>query len=408
MRIVMTLVVRNEADVLDSNLRAHRALGVDAFAVLDNGSTDGTAELLARWSDAGLAHVTTDPDADTDEVFLEWQTRLALLAATELGADWVINNDGDEFWLPLDGDLKAAFAAVPAHWSGVVAPRLEFVPRPDGPEPYWERMTIRERGTRVLPKLAHRAGSDIRVGPGSHHVMSPSLGVQETAGKPSLRGLREKPPQPPLIAPAPLFPVSILHLPLRSFEQYRSRLDIGLRIAETRGGEQLADRIHEVIGEDDARRRWDELVCDDDAARAGIERGELVEDTRLRDLLRTQPEGGKPAALSGVDMSIVAPAGDTLREEVTAAALAGLAHNHAQALAERDASRSSLGRARGRLDDARAKLAKTRTRALQRQRKLTAARRRARKAEKRLRRIEASRWWRLRPRLPKRRPRPPA
>ena len=139
MRIVMTLVVRDEADVLEVNLRAHRALGVDAFAVLDNGSTDATPEILERWRAAGLAHVITDPDADTDEVFREWQTRLATIAAAELGADWVINNDGDEFWWPLSGNLKDAFASVPPDSHGVLAPRLEFVPRPDGPEPFWER-----------------------------------------------------------------------------------------------------------------------------------------------------------------------------------------------------------------------------------------------------------------------------
>ena len=402
MRIVMTLVVRDEADVLEANLLAHRALGVDAFAVLDNGSTDGTAELLGRWSDAGLARVTRDPDADTDEVFLEWQTRLALQAAEELGADWVINNDGDEFWVPMEGDLKAAFGRVPAQWSGLLAPRLEFVPVPDGPEPFWERMTLRERGTRVLPKVAHRATGDVRVGPGSHHVMSPSLGVAETAGKPSLRGLREKPPQPPLIAPAPLFPISILHLPLRSFDQYRSRLDIGLRIARTRGGEQLADRIHEVIGEDDARARWDELVVGAEAAREGLASGALVEDTRLRELLRGLGPEKDPAAVGAASVSGVGDL-DALRAEVEAAALAGLTHNHAQALAERDASRRSLDNARARLGRARAGRTATRKRSVKRQAKLADARKRARRAEKRLRRIERSRWWRMRPRLGRRR-----
>src|SRR5918996_1047844 len=126
MRIVMTLLVRDEADVLEANLRAHRALGVDQFAVLDNGSTDGTEEILARWSAAGLAHVITDPDANTDEVFIEWQTRLARIAATDLEADWVINNDADEFWLPLAGNLVDAFAAVSPDIHGLLAPRLEF------------------------------------------------------------------------------------------------------------------------------------------------------------------------------------------------------------------------------------------------------------------------------------------
>lgn len=400
MRIVMTLVVRDEADALEVNLRAHRALGVDAFAVLDNGSTDGSAEILERWRAAGLAHVITDADADTDEVFREWQTRLARLAATELGADWVINNDGDEFWWPLTGDLRGAFGAIPQGSHGLLAPRLEFVPRPDGPEPFWERMTLRERHTRVLPKLAHRAAEDIRVGPGSHHVVSPSLGLVETAGKPSLRGLRQRPTQPELIVPAPEFSCAILHLPLRSFEQYRSRLEIGLRIARTRESEQLEERISEVIDEDPASERWRELIGDSDSVRAAIEGGELVEDTRLRDLMRAigdpGPESVEPppysVSLSGEELA-------TARAELTREALVGLTHNHAQALAERAGAASSVAAKRDRLQAARVK---HREKAAELKRNLASARKRARRAEDRLQDIKDSRWWRLRPRLPRR------
>jgi Glycosyl transferase family 2 len=397
----MTYVVRDEADVLEVNLRFHRALGVDRFAVLDNGSTDGTAEILERWRAAGLAHVTTDPDADTDEVFREWQTRLAKLAADELEADWIINNDADEFWWPLQGNLADAFAAVPPDSHGILAPRLEFVPRPDGPEPWWERMTLRERHTRVLPKMAHRATGDVRVGPGSHHVISPSLGVGETAGKPSLRGLRERPDQPALIAPANDFPCAILHLPLRSFDQYRSRLGIGVRIARTRESERLEQRISEVIGEEAAAERWRELIGDDERTRAALEAGELVEDTRLRDMLRAigPPE---PDAVEPPGYSVEPPADglNAVRNEVVHEALAGLTHNHAQALGERDGAAAARAAKQRRLAETRrAKRAKVRDL----RRRLKRTRKRARRAQERVGRITGSRWWRLRPRLPKRR-----
>ena len=72
--------------------------------------------------------------------------------AHEMGADWVIHNDADEFWWPMTGsNLKEALAAVPERFGIVLAPRTEFLPRPDGAGSFAERLTD-PRGT--LPAAA--------------------------------------------------------------------------------------------------------------------------------------------------------------------------------------------------------------------------------------------------------------
>ena len=45
-RIIMTLLVRNEEDILADNVHFHHNMGVDAFIITNNGSTDSTTEII--------------------------------------------------------------------------------------------------------------------------------------------------------------------------------------------------------------------------------------------------------------------------------------------------------------------------------------------------------------------------
>ena len=177
MRLVMTLKVRDEEDIIEDNLRFHRALGVDFFVVMDNGSVDRTPEILARYSDAGLAHVLRDETGDLRGLGAQWYTRMGRMAATEFGADWVIHNDADEFWWPISGTIKDALAPIPESFGAVVAPRTEFVGRPEGPESFAERLVFRESRSTLQPKVAHRADPDVVVlHRGAHEVAAASDG----------------------------------------------------------------------------------------------------------------------------------------------------------------------------------------------------------------------------------------
>jgi len=104
----MTILVRDEADIIEANIRTHASLGVDAFVIMDNGSIDGTREILSKLVKE-FEIIVIDEKGDYNQA--KWMKQLAMIAKNRLKADWVINNDADEFWLPKnDLNLKENLA----------------------------------------------------------------------------------------------------------------------------------------------------------------------------------------------------------------------------------------------------------------------------------------------------------
>jgi glycosyltransferase involved in cell wall biosynthesis len=266
MKLVMTLLVRDEQDIVAEVLDYHLAQGVDEVIVTDNGSEDATLDILRAYEARGVVRVILEPSDDYSQG--RWVTRMARMAATELGADWVINSDADEFWWPRSGTLASTFAELDPGTGIVVAHRTNFVPQPEGDDPFWERMTVREReslnpvGKPLPPKLAHRAHPEITVVQGNHRVQGPDLGGRLDDGT-----------------------IEILHFPMRSYAQFENKIVKGGQ-AYARN-QELPERIgrtwrrlYEVWQRGELPAHYADSVVSDTA------REDLVTDTRLRDYLR--------------------------------------------------------------------------------------------------------------------------
>ncbi len=88
-------MVRNESDIIESFVRYHTAL-LDEMIFLDNGSTDGTGEVLKRLQAEGFPiHLIFDPNPTYSQAATI--TSLTQQAFKDLAAELVLPLDADEF-----------------------------------------------------------------------------------------------------------------------------------------------------------------------------------------------------------------------------------------------------------------------------------------------------------------------
>lgn len=104
-------VVKNEADVIGSTLTHLLEQGVDALVVVDHGSSDGTADVIA---DLARDHPIY-PGLDTEPAWYQGR-KISYLAhlAWRAGAEWVVPFDADEHWYARGSTLTEQLRATSA------------------------------------------------------------------------------------------------------------------------------------------------------------------------------------------------------------------------------------------------------------------------------------------------------
>lgn len=271
----MTLMVRDEADIVGAMLRHHFEQGIDHVIATDNASVDGTTEILESYAKMGLLTLQHDPRHQKQQS--EVVTRMAREAATLHDATWVINADADEFWVAEDTgrSLREVFADISTEYRSFEVPVTDMTGVPALEGSGLSRLTLRDRRPVArMNALGHHAHATnnyvfvadpvVKVAQGNHFVNIESQGRPEPG-----RG------------------IEVLHLPWRSWKQLSRKVE-NAGLAYERSGLTPSPNHH---GMRDYRRLRNGLLYSyylarhPNRAEREVKAAELVEDRRLADTL---------------------------------------------------------------------------------------------------------------------------
>ena len=165
-KLVATLLVRDEIDIIEENIKFHLNMGVDFIIATDNGSVDGTRDILLKYQKMGILKLIDEPEQDYNQV--KWVDRMIKMAKKDYKADWIINLDADEFWYSERGNLKEDLMLL-NKYNVIYVPSLFIYPEKDASTetPFYCAV---KGAFKDLKKCIHKTKGYKKIHMGSHDV----------------------------------------------------------------------------------------------------------------------------------------------------------------------------------------------------------------------------------------------
>jgi hypothetical protein len=248
MRLASVAIVRNECDIIEAFVR-HNASVLDRLYIVDNASSDATAEILRRLAASGLPVTLAHDDG---LAYYQGSKTTALIRGAFEDEPWdcLFPLDGDEFLVAPDrAALEDEIAALAPGETGLLIPD-QYVPLSSdeaGEQDPVRRIVHRTaglpaqplfHGKAILPQALARS-PDVAISEGNHHIVT---------------GNRRAPER--WLAAA-----RVAHFPVRSAEQFLSKV-VTTRLAWLARGDYRASLgSHIAIFYDQLRDR-PEIIAD--------------------------------------------------------------------------------------------------------------------------------------------------
>jgi len=284
MRLLMTLLVRDEVELVRRHLSFHLARGVDGIVATDNGSTDGTRDVLEEFLGHGVLRIIDEPGDDFSQH--QWVSRMAHAARDEFGADWIVNSDADEFWHAPAGRLAEELATTRANMLTCVRRHMVF-PHDRPPPVDFLDIVHRVRTALPVPALADPLHDPL---PAPYFYLDLSAKVVCRA-----RGLRDvlqgnHGASYDEMSRETSNAVAVYHYPVRSIEQFTRKVEIG-GAAYARNRTLPAAigwhwrRWYDMLRAGAPERAFQDALPSAARVSADLAAGDLIVDTTLRDTL---------------------------------------------------------------------------------------------------------------------------